>query len=374
MSSGGDSRLVLSCVGDLMLGDSSMATGFGFRSRYASGSSIQKFEHLRGLLENSGLLFGNLETVLASTTWHESPWRGEQMRGTPKFASGLARAGFDVLNLANNHAMQHGPAAFQETVDELEANGISVCGLRGAPPWAAFPVVVVQSGVRVGFLGYSLRPRQYTKDTPLYAEGSREEIVADTSRLRSKVDHVVVSLHWGEEFVSAPSAEEVSLARDLVRAGCTAVVGHHPHVLRPVERLDGSIVAYSMGNFIGNMTWLESLRQTALLETGLGPNGIESVRLRGFRIASDFFPKPLSRANRSRSQVVTDPVVGLDKDDYEASARRQLTKYRLAIYWHALMNIWRYPPRVLCEILTATARNKAKGVTRLLNIGPDVNE
>lgn len=360
-----ESGPVLAAVGDLMLGDSATTVGWGFMSRYAPGDDASGWSRMASTFEAYDIVFGNLETVLASESRHTTRWRADQMRGSPSFALALAHAGFDVLSLANNHAMQHGPEAFRETVRVLEEVGIRACGLRGEDPWTSEPVELECHGIRIGFLGYSLRPRQYS-DAPLYAEGERDEILADVRRLAQAVDHVVVSLHWGEEFVADPSEEEVSLAADLIRAGCRVLVGHHPHVLRPVERVDGGVVAYSLGNFVSNMTWQEGLRRSAVLVTRLGSHGADFVDLLPFRIGEDFFPRSCGGCHTDHL-VRKDLGVGLPSEAYMEEAQRELASHRIALYGNALKNLWRYPPEVLREFAVAVLGNKLRAVKRILS-------
>jgi len=127
-------------VGDLQLGDSPTSVGFGFGSRYAKADLAPAFENLRPALGEGDIVFGNLEVPLASRSAATSTWASRQMRGAPRFAPALRSAGFTVLNVANNHAVQHGPDAFKESVASLRAAGITPCGVRGVAPWAAAPM------------------------------------------------------------------------------------------------------------------------------------------------------------------------------------------------------------------------------------------
>ena len=257
----------VAAVGDLQLGDSPTSVGFGFGSRYAGSDLASVLDGIRA----AGALRGRrgvreprgpaLRAHVATSTL-----AARQMRGDPRFAPMLRAAGFTVLNVANNHAVQHGVGAFHDSVASLRAAGITPCGVRGAAPWASAPVTLVANGVRVGVLAYCLRPRQYGGAEPPYAEGSPDEIRADVARLRPDVDALLVSLHWGEEFVPVPSVDETEFARSLIDAGATLILGHHPHVARPVERYGAGVIAYSLGNCVGDMVWYEPFRRGLLLE------------------------------------------------------------------------------------------------------------
>ena len=161
-----DERLVIrvAAVGDLQLGDSPTSVGFGFGSRYADSDLTSVLDGIRAGgagAQRADVVFGNLEVPLSARTIATSSLASRQMRGDPRFAPMLRDAGFTVLNVANNHAVQHGLDAFHDSVAALKAAGISPCGLRGEAPWASAPVILVANSVRVGVLAYCLRPRQY---------------------------------------------------------------------------------------------------------------------------------------------------------------------------------------------------------------------
>jgi poly-gamma-glutamate synthesis protein (capsule biosynthesis protein) len=192
-------------TGDLMLGDSAICTGYGFASRYPREAGDRAIEGLRSILGEADIVFGNLECTLSDRGHEPRRWSSTQLRGHPSYAVALRAAGFNVLNVANNHASQHGDAAFHDTIELLRAAGILPIGVRGTGDWTARPEQMEVRGRHVGFLGYCLRPRQYSGAVPPFAEGELADIVRDVARLSVDVDHVIVSLHWGEEYVDAPS-------------------------------------------------------------------------------------------------------------------------------------------------------------------------
>lgn len=346
--------LTVAAVGDLMLGDSPTCVGYGVRSRYTAAEAETLFDGVGHLLAGADLIFGNLEVVLSDRGMDPLSLSAAQMRGHPRLAGVLRRAGFDVLSVANNHADQHGPEAFAESVELLRAEGIACCGVRGTGAWASEPVLLERAGARIGVLGYSMRPRQYGAATPPFAEGTSFEILADVRRLRPTVDHLLVSLHWGEEFVGRPSANEVALGRALVDSGASLVIGHHPHVLRPVERHGAGVVAYSLGNFVADMLWQPSLREAAVLRCRLAPGGVQEVEVARTRIGPDFRPVP----SAARQEVEASLGAGMAEAEYRREVDRALRAQRLASYAYALANAWRFPRPLLVQLVRRTIRNK----------------
>jgi poly-gamma-glutamate synthesis protein (capsule biosynthesis protein) len=274
-----DLKIKLAFVGDLSFGDFPFAQGYGLRSTI-NGDPIKAmnlFSNVKSEFTNADIVFGNLETVLSNKNENPNSLLSVEMRGDPLVARVIKNAGFNCVNIANNHMLQHGPAAFWDTVDTLEKIGISVIGLKGGQSWHCKPVIFNKKGQKIGFLGYAFEIDKYCDSETCYAFGEPTSLIfKDINRLRTQVDLLIVSCHWGDEFVQIPSAEIIQLARDMVIAGVDIVVGHHPHVLQGVENYRNKIIAYSLGNFIFDMCWDATLTETMILKCVFTiPNKIE---------------------------------------------------------------------------------------------------
>jgi poly-gamma-glutamate synthesis protein (capsule biosynthesis protein) len=337
-----------------MLGDSAISVGFGLHSRYPGHSLTTALERIKPQIDGCDVVLGNLECPLTRTGVGPSRWHRDQMRGDPEYAGVLREAGFTALNIANNHALQHGRRGFDDTVRALTAAGIACIGLRGADGWSSAPVIVQSAtGLRVGMLGYCWRPRQFGTGESPYAEGSAAEALADARRLRERCDAVIISLHWGEDFVCWPSASESNTGRTLVDNGATLIVGHHPQVLRPVEMYARSVIAHSLGNLIADILWLEDFRHGSILHAIIGPEGVISSHAESVYVNDDFMPTP----GATRIQQVAD-CTGLDSLDYAQLTRRMARIQRRSAYRHAIRHIGHYPVSVLASLASATLRRK----------------
>lgn len=351
----------LTAVGDVMLGDSAICTGYGFASRYSDPESLNAIAALRRFWTSSDLVFGNLECSLSDIRHAPRRWRSTQLRGRGDFARVLREAGFDVLNMANNHASQHGADAFADTVSMVRAAGIVCCGIRGTGEWCSEPAEVTVSGQRIGFLGYCLRPRQYSAAVPPYAEGSHREIVDDVNRLRSSVDRVIVSLHWGEEFVDRPSVDEVRFAHDVADAGASIILGHHPHVPRPVELYGTSVIAYSLGNFVSDMIWYQPLRTPLILTLELDGTP-QQVDARLVTIDDTFLPVE----HGGDEVIVSAGITGMPNTEYASAVARTVSEFRTASYLHAAQNMHRFRFPTQFALLGVTASNKFAALYRMI--------
>ncbi len=268
-------RVEIVAVGDCMVHETQLKTHW-----VASANAYlfdDDFRFITPYLQPADLAIGNLETVFGGTA---KKYSGYPYFNTPDtFAEALARAGFDVLTVANNHALDMGVEGARRTVEVVRKNGMEVIGGRARPD--EDPLVIKEvRGVKVGLMGYSyetgprgaartlngstmppaalelletFRPYQLAEDLPL--------MTAKVRRLREKgAELIVVILHWGQEYGKTPTVGQRLMAQHLASAGVDLVFGHHPHVVQKVELLprpDGGrmLVAWSLGNFISNQRY-----------------------------------------------------------------------------------------------------------------------
>jgi poly-gamma-glutamate synthesis protein (capsule biosynthesis protein) len=360
-----------SAIGDVTLGDHPLCVGFGAYSRFRKEDALFPFLKSLEALRRSELLFGNLECAHSRVGLREGDYNSIQMRGDPRHIEALVAAGFSVVNVANNHSMQHGNDAFLDTVRQLEHSNIACCGVAAdATATSARPAIVRKNGLAVGFLGYSLRPRQYFEHVPLYAEGEPEAMVRDVQALRKQADAVIVSLHWGEEFIQRPSPGEIGIARRLVDAGADLVIGHHPHVLRGIERHGRGCIVYSLGNFVCDMVWDDTLRTSLIFECTLTGDGVRDINLVPTYTNDDFQPEVLTG---DRAQAVLDQLQhlasGIDQPQVITNQAAASERYMLdadAVHRHIrakshrffLTRFWKYPAPILIQQLGTYVRNR----------------
>jgi poly-gamma-glutamate capsule biosynthesis protein CapA/YwtB (metallophosphatase superfamily) len=168
----------------------------------------------------------------------------------------------NVVTLANNHLMDCGRAGVLETLEALASAGVAAVGAAENEEAAHRPVILQAGRWRVGLLGYYWNRRTAaTNEFPGSAMDTPERLRADIAALRKQVDRVVVEFHWGVPYEREPRLEDREKSRFAVDCGADAVVGHHPHVIQPLEVYRGCPIFYSVGNFTfgsGN-SWAEGL-------------------------------------------------------------------------------------------------------------------
>ena len=367
----------VAAVGDITLGDHPMTVGFGYDSVYRRNTGLSPFCNVLDDLSRADLVFGNLECTLSRAGENPNRYSSVQMRGRPDYLEHLRSAGFTVLNHATNHSMQHGREPFIDTVRILHDAGIRTCGVREKFSAKAAPCRVEIRGRTMSFLGYNTRPRQYFVEEPLYVEGQFETMIEDVREAKRQSDHVIVSLHWGEEFFPAPSPEELRLGRDLADAGADLVVGHHPHVLRGLERHGRALVAYSLGNFICDMSWDERLRETFILHCWIGLAGVERFEAVPIFINDMYLPEVVSgdRAYKIRRTLesASSLLSNENLEDYDAKSARYaedantyIREYRKKAHAFFLKNIHRYPKSILIQQLGEFVHNRRNELVGIL--------
>ncbi|MBK7293322.1 MAG: CapA family protein [Holophagaceae bacterium] len=209
------------------------------------------------LFQGADLAFGNLETPIAPQTGR--PGVPFQFNAPETLPAALRASGFTVLATANNHAFDQGAKGVRETLERLRAERLVAIGSGEDRAQAERLQILEHQGIKVAFLGFTdlfnldLNRRA---SEPWVRPLDLEPALLAVREARGQADLVVVSLHWGNEYQHTPTRRQKDIARALVEAGCDLILGHHPHVLQPVEVLESggrrALVAYSLGNFISN--------------------------------------------------------------------------------------------------------------------------
>lgn len=224
-----------------------------FTGRLADNPTQAVFRSVCDCLKTADIAIANLECVFSEDV--AGPVQGKcTIRSDPAWAEVMREVGINVVSLANNHIMDYGEKGLFRTIAALESAGIVHAGAGRNLEEARSPKFMDVGGRRTAFLARS----SVIVSSKCYAESETSGVayldVAETKKTlaqcKKSADLVVLSVHWGIEQYAYPCASERDLARELLEAGADVILGHHPHVLQGIERIDNSIVAYSLGNFV----------------------------------------------------------------------------------------------------------------------------
>lgn len=261
----------------------------------ASASYKELLADVAPTLKKADIAFCNLEFPFV---FNPSPIpKPNSFAVPPRYTALLNYAGFDIVSLANNHTMDCGKNGLAETMRHLCQANIAFCGAGRNEKEATTPTVLTIKGVRIGFLAYcDFSPEGVFRlpEAPSISVLQDETLIGEVTRAKQNVDILVVSFHWGREFYPRPTARQRRLAEEAVNAGADIILGHHPHVLQPIEVRNLSsgrraLIAYSLGNFIFD-TKKEGSDQTIILECILTKAGFVGYKTHQAKI-NHCFPK-----------------------------------------------------------------------------------
>jgi poly-gamma-glutamate synthesis protein (capsule biosynthesis protein) len=296
-------------VGDIMLARA-----------YEQGGGIIPTQGVNAIFEPTKYLLGdavditnaNLEVVLTNTgTAH--PTKSVVYRGSPNNISGLVYAGIDNVSLANNHVIDYGLSGLRQMQDSLNAKGIIFSG-AGANSYEAYtPSFMNRNGLNIAFLRSCDRTGQYNNAQPYLNAGYNKSGFAlftpyylsqQINAVESVADLKIVEMHGGSEYSLTPGTgydksnpfiddtedEEYSYYTDVphqwdidirhhaIDEGADIVIVHHPHIIHGFEIYNGKLIAHSLGNFVFDLTYPETM-PTMILYADADFNGFSNYRV-----------------------------------------------------------------------------------------------
>ncbi|MCC6876058.1 MAG: CapA family protein, partial [Sandaracinaceae bacterium] len=271
-------------------------------------------------------------------------------------ASALSDVGVDVVSVANNHAYDQGAQGMLETLAALARAQVASIGAAADAARAAGPHIAVRGGVRVAFVAFTERINRgpAARGQPVTVARFDRALAADVlARARAQADLVVLSIHWSHDFVPGPLIAQRRLARELVALGADVILGHGPHVLQEVERLESprgeAICAYSLGNLVSNqgLRWTPGRRTLPDVHPAvIRPETRDGVWLR-------------VRA-RVGERIDIDPLEAVPLWTHNSAATRPNVRAPVEI---RLMPLTSADPRIVAERRPAIARALGRAVT-----------
>jgi poly-gamma-glutamate capsule biosynthesis protein CapA/YwtB (metallophosphatase superfamily) len=245
-------RLTIAASGDLLIHAPLYA-----RAKRLGGGRRYEFRpflrYVRPWIAGADLALCHVETPMTT-----APPAGYPLFNTPPaLASAIAATGWDACSTASNHSLDRGEAGIAGTRRALARAGVESTGSFVTPGQRSATTFLEAKGVRVAFLSYTEMTNGIPLPRPWSVNLARARRILADARLarRRGADAVIVNLHWGEEFRSAPSAFQLALARRLAASGdITAIVGQHVHVVQPIRFLGATPVVFGEGNLLSNQS------------------------------------------------------------------------------------------------------------------------
>lgn len=339
--------LVIGAVGDFLMHTPLQRSG----NQNGYASLWKGVQYRINQVGEAGLMYGNLETPIApginkgqrstrdpGNEFDNSVYSSYPIFNTPPaLLKGIHESGFHIVSTANNHALDRGAVGADLTIKQLEIHKLPFTGTRTTGTDGSFSKILYKNGFSIGFIActYSINGFEDRGSQILECYRERSLLLREIQELRSRVDAVIVTPHWGNEYQHLPANQEKKLAREMLEAGATAVIGTHPHVIQPNEKyrtLDGreGFIAYSTGNFIaaqggikrvglmifvglsksGGHTWINGVRYSPTYMVGMsqGVYFLDNTPAQGqFRPFVDRLMNDPHGLLDSRSPLLTNP-------------------------------------------------------------------
>lgn len=222
-----------------MVGDCTLGTDVNFDQSTSFDAFYQMkndpgyfFQNVKDIFTADDLTVANMEGTL--TTSNDRQQKTFAFKGDPSYTEILTRGGVEATNLANNHSRDYGDQSYEDTIQYLEAAGITTFGYDRT-------AVMDVKGIKVGLIGiYELKD----------GLGRQQQVIDTIQEVKDQgAQVIIVSFHWGTEKSNVPDDIQKTLAHLAVDQGADLVVGHHPHVLQGIEKYQGKNIVYSLGNF-----------------------------------------------------------------------------------------------------------------------------
>ncbi|WP_077356450.1 CapA family protein [Virgibacillus halodenitrificans] len=246
-------QITLSAVGDILIhdrvyDDARVKDTFNF---------MPMLDRVDSYLKASSVTFANQETMVG----------GEEigLSGYPRFNSpyeigeALKKAGVDVVSLANNHTLDHGEEAIHNAINYWKEKDMMYTGAyESKADQGKLRIYETNEDISLAFLAYTYGTNGITEPENkdyLVNQIDEQQIATEIAEAEKQADVVVLSLHFGDEYERLPNERQKDLVQFAANQGADIILGHHPHVLQPVEWVEGkggkrSFVIYSLGNFL----------------------------------------------------------------------------------------------------------------------------
>ncbi|MFJ3287291.1 CapA family protein [Streptomyces sp. NPDC086669] len=206
---------------------------------------------VKPIISKADLAICHMETPVGTP---KGPFEGyPEFLVPPQILTTLKDVGYDTCSTASNHTFDHGLKAVKRTLDAMDKVGLGHTGSARTPKEAEQINIRDVNGVKVAHLAFSwesfLNPTPEKQKWAFNRLGTDEIKKAEARARKKGAEVVILSVHWGLEHYNEPSVPQLELAERITKeTGVDLVIGHHAHVVQPIQKVNGTWVAYSLGN------------------------------------------------------------------------------------------------------------------------------
>ncbi len=249
--------VALAFTGDLLLHNrvNTAAAAYGADNPHREYDYRPLLDPIRSRIEEADWAICHLEVNLSADNARLEPF--PTFRSPGQIAHDTRDLGYDSCSVASNHILDHGVDGVVETLEVMDAAGLGTTGAARSAEESAEQIWIEVDSVRIAHLSYAYGFNGFIvpADAPWLANVIDEaKILADASQARADgADIVLLSLHWGEQYLTQPSWRQSDTGpRLLASPDIDLIIGHHTHVVQPIENIDGEWLVYGLGNLLAN--------------------------------------------------------------------------------------------------------------------------
>ncbi len=270
----------ITLLGDIFPGELAFTLNYGMRSQFKNHKGEKWVEKINNICSPSDLIIGNLESPLLDENEAKKP----VFYGHPEFAEFLKKCHINIINIANNHILEHGSTGFENTVDTLLKNDLNVVGhTQNEKPHIVYKTIGRTKIAIAGFSNVDLHKMNHQKH---FAVLSDESVFDTLNRMQdNKADVKILCFHWGNEYIHLPALSQRYAAYKYIDAGASIIAGHHPHVVQAYEKYKNGHIFYSLGNFMFDYTQSHKVSTGMVAQISIEDNCIVNCRLKGVKLS-----------------------------------------------------------------------------------------
>ena len=284
-----EKRMSLISVGDILIHESVYKDAEKEDGTY---DFHYMFTDIEPIIKKYDLKFCNQESNIGGKTLGISGY--PSFNSPDEIGDELVNLGFNLISLANNHTLDKGQDAALYSNSYWKSKNVNFAGSYSGVEERNEVKIYEQNGIKYAFLAYTTISNAKVRKDYLLNMYSAAKAKVDIEKVKDQVDVILVSMHWGVEDTNTPTESQRQIADYLSSLGVNMIIGHHPHVVQPVEYVNDTLVIYSLGNFISNQLSID-------LNNGIGlMYGIDIVvDDNGVRFENEYKELVLSYAEKS---------------------------------------------------------------------------
>lgn len=245
----------------IMVGDS-LIHGSLYADALVNGNYNFKpmLEEIKPIISTYDLAFYNQESILGGKEIGLSTY--PRFNSPYEVGDAFIDAGFNLVSLANNHTLDRGEVAINNSLNYWKDKDVYTAGSNLDEESRNNIKIKEEKGIKYALLSYTYWTnglRVPNGKSYLLDRYDKKLVKKDIESIRDKVDLLMVSMHFGEEYSFTPNNDQKEIAAYLSSLGVDIIIGHHPHVVQPIEFIGDTLVIYSLGNFISAQRGIEKL-------------------------------------------------------------------------------------------------------------------